>query len=174
MKVLHFVKLGIYIAIGVLLAIFRDFIIENLSFTVPAIFILYGVEAIGFTIFYHPKDFHLQHRFYWGIVELLLGVVVLAAIIDFETVCIVWAIWSILREAEEIRDAVQTFDSVITSIISIVTGIINVVFSVLLIIHPGPHHAMTHLYLLIVELTVASSIPIIDYYLYKIDYKDRV
>ena len=174
MKVLRFTKLAIYLTIGVLLGVFHVFIIDNLSFTLPIIMILYGIEAVSMAVYYHRKDFHIQHRFYWGLVEILLGIVVLVAVVDFEVTCIVWAIWAILREAEEIREAVETKDSLITSIIVIAIGIINMVFSVLLIIHPGEHHATIHLYLLIVELAVASIVPIIDYYVYHVDHKNAI
>ena len=174
MKYLRFTKLAIYLTIGVLLGVFHVFIIDNLSFTLPIIIVLYGIESISVSIYYHRKDFYIKHRFYWGIVEMLLGLIVLIYVVDFEVTCIVWAIWAILREAEEIREAVETIDCLITSIIVIVAGIVNIVFSVLLIIFPTEHHATEHLYLLIVELAVASIVPIIDFYFYKVDHKNSI
>ena len=174
MKYFRIIKFINFIIIGVLLGVFHEFIINNLSFTLPIIIVLYGIEATVISIVYHKKDFYIKHRFYWGLVEILLGLVVLFYIIDFETTCIVWAIWALLREAGEFREAVDTLDSLITSIILIATGIVNVVFSILLVMHPGVEHATTHLYLLIVELVVNSGIPLIDYYVYGKDNTEKM
>ena len=88
---------------------------------------------------------------------------------EFSTVCIVWAIWAILREANEIREAVSELSNLVPSIIELATGIVNIVFSILMIITPTPQHATIHLYLLIIELAVASGIPIINHYFYHVD-----
>ena len=169
MKYFRFIKLAIYLTLGILLGIFHVFIIENLSYALPSNMILYGLESLSFSLYYHRRDFYKEHRFYWGLVEILLGVVVLTSVTDFEVVCITWAIWAILREAEEIKEAVLELSNLIPSLIIIIAGIVNIVFSVLLIMYPGEHHATIHLYLLIVELAIASIIPIINHYFYHID-----
>ena len=169
MKYFRFVKLGVFVAIGVVLGAFHTFMVENLRYSLTTIMILYGLEALSFSLYYHRKDFYKQHRFYWGLVEILLGVVVMSSVSDFTTICITWAIWAILREAEEIKEAVLDISNLITSIIEIITGTVNVVFSVLMIMNPTFEHATIHLYLLIVELVIASGIPIINHYFYHVD-----
>ena len=169
MKYFRFIKLAIYLTIGVILGIYHVFMIEHLRFALPTIMILYGVEALCFAIYYHRKKCYLEQRFYWGLVEILLAVVTMTCVKEFSTVCIVWAIWAILREANEIREAVSELSNLIPSIVELATGIINIVFSVLMIITPTPEHATIHLYLLIIELVVASGIPIINHYFYHVD-----
>ena len=169
MKYFRFIKLTVYLTIGVLLGVFHVFMVEHLKYTLSIIILLYGLEALSFAIYYHRKKCYLEHRFYWGLVEVLLGIVTLTSIEDFNTVCIVWAIWAILRESWEIKEAVSNFSNLIPSLIELVTGLVNIVFSVLLIIHPGEHHATIHLFLLIVELAIASILPIINHYVYHID-----
>ena len=169
MKYFRFIKLAIYLTIGVILGIYHVFMIEHLRYALPTIMILYGVEALCFAIYYHRKKCYFEQRFYWGLVEILLAVVTMTCVKEFSTVCIVWAIWAILREANEIREAVSELSNLIPSIVELATGIINIVFSVLMIITPTPEHATIHLYLLIIELVVASGIPIINHYFYHVD-----
>ena len=169
MKYFRFIKLAIYLTIGVLLGVYHTYMVEHLKYTLPTIMLLYGLEAVCFAVYYHRNKCYLEQRFYWGLVEMLLAFVIVFAVNDFVTVCIIWAIWAILREANEIREAVTELSNLIPSTIEIVAGLVNVVFSVLLIINPTVQHATVHLYLLIVELVLTSGLPIINHFIYHID-----
>ena len=169
MKYYRFIKLALFLVVGVLIGVYHTFMVENLKYTLPTIMIFYGVEAIAFAIYYSRKKCYLEYRLYWGHVEILLGLLVLTNVEDFSTICIVWAIWAILREAWETKVAVSNLTDLVPSIIELTAGLANVIFSILMIMNPNEHHATIHLYLLIVELGVASILPIVRYYVYHID-----
>ena len=76
--------------------------------------------------------------------------------------CVIWAAWSILREAFEIKELFLKIKSVVLTIISGIESIAVIVLSVMLILEPGEHHAMIHLYLLLVELVLTPLVPLLD------------
>ena len=75
------------------------------------------------------------------------------------TICIIWAVWAILREADEIAEYYELFKERIPCLLGFAESVVAIVFSITLIIEPGEHHAMIHMYLLIVELLSAVIFP---------------
>ena len=79
-----------------------------------------------------------------------------------EVTCVIWATWSIVRESFEIKELVTEIKSWTLTIISGIESIAVIVFSVMLILEPGEHHAMIHMYLLLFELILTPLIPLLD------------
>lgn len=167
MKIARLIRFLIYLAGAVLLAIFHRYTVHHIKYIVPVVMLLYGLEAIVTSIFINKNAFYSQQEFYWGITEIVLATLIMAAIGDFVVICVIWAVWSILRETDEIKVAVIEFKKyTITSIISTLESLANMALSIFLIISPTTAHATTHLYLLIVELVIAGALPLIRYYIY--------
>ena len=82
--------------------------------------------------------------------------------ISFETICVVWAVWSILREAYEIKEIVIDLKSIAPRIISGVESLIMIGLSISLVLHPTLEHVMIHIYFLTVELLLSPLIPLMD------------
>lgn len=158
----NLVKLGVYIVLGILIFIFREFFVEHLKYFIGGLMILYAFEENLFIIIYHIHHILHQDKVYLGFIELLLGIVLLCVNISFEGVCVIWATWSILREAYEIKEIACEIKTIPPKILSGIESIVVIVFSILLIANPTEHHAMVHLYLLIVELVVAPLTPLLD------------
>ena len=76
--------------------------------------------------------------------------------------CVIWATWSIIREAFEIREIITEVKTTVLKIISGIESIAVIVLSVMLILEPGEHHAMIHLYLLLAELVLTPLVPLLD------------
>lgn len=160
------IKLGIYAVLAVLVFFFREPLVENLKYFIGGLMLLYGLEEILFEIIYSRHHILHQGKIYLGFIELLLGIVVLVVNMpdEFEImyVCIIWATWSILREAYEIKEMFSEIKCLIPKIISGTESAIIIVFSILLIVEPGAHHAMIHLYLLLAELVISPLTPLLD------------
>ena len=62
----------------------------------------------------------------------------------------------------------EKLKNIVPKILSGVESIVIIVFSILLLIEPGHHHAMIHLYLLMAELVIAPLTPLLDELLTKI------
>ena len=158
----NLIKLGVYIVLAVLVFIFRETLVENLKYFIGGLMILYAVEEVLFIILHHIHHILHEEKVYLGFIELLLGIVLLCVPVSYESVCIIWATWSILRESYEVKEIFCELHNIVPKIISGIESIVIIVFSILLIIEPGEHHAMIHLYLLLAELVVTPLTPLLD------------
>ena len=156
------IKLGVFAILAILVFVFREPLVENLKYFIGGLMLLYGLEEILFEILYSRHHILHQGKLYLGFIELLLGVVMLSAPMSYESVCIIWATWSILREAYEIKEVFSEIKCLVPKIISAIESVVVIVFSILLIMEPGEHHAMIHLYLLLAELIVSPLTPLLD------------
>lgn len=162
------VKLAIFVVLAVLVFVFREQLIEHLKYFIGGLMLLYGVEEVLFEVIFHGKNFWKCEKTYLGLVELILGTTLFFFPLEgnaeeiIKMTCVIWAAWSIIREAFEIRELIVEIKSVVLTIISGIESVAVIVLSVMLILEPGEHHAMIHLYLLLVELVVAPLTPLLD------------
>lgn len=163
----NLIKLGLYVVLAVLIFIFREQLVEHLKFFIGGLMILYAVEEILFIIIHHIHHILHEDKVYLGFIELILGIVLMCVNVSYESVCIIWATWSILRESYEIKEIACELKHIVPKIISGVESLVIIIFSILLIIEPGEHHAMIHLYLLLAELVIAPLTPLLDELLMK-------
>ena len=162
----HFVyisiKLAIFTLLAVLVLVSRDAQVEHLKPFIGALMLLYGFEEIFYESFFHHLHFIHEPKTYLGLIELIFGVVLIVAPLQFEYVCIIWATWSIVRESYELKEIVSDFKTLPPKILSGVESITVIVFSVMLILEPGEHHATIHMCLLVVELILNPLVVLID------------
>ena len=158
----NLIKLIVYAVLAVLVFVFREVLIENLKYLIGGLMIFYSLEEVLFIVLHHIHNFLKEDKVYLGFIELVLGVVLLCVNISYESVCIIWATWSILRESYEIKEIACELHHLVPKILSGIESIVVIVFSIMLIIEPGEHHAMIHLYLLLVELIVTPLTPLLD------------
>ena len=123
---------------------------------------MYGTLGILALTLEKVKPIYEGHGFLFYAVEILLGLTTLFFIEEYETVCIIWAVWSILRESVELQEIVSGELHISLGILSGVESVAVIVLSVMLMIEPGEHHAMIHSYLLCVELVLTGVIPMIS------------
>lgn len=156
------VKLAIYVAIAVCVGLFQQGLLAYLKHFIGGLMVFYGLEEILYLVLVHRARFYREDKMYFGFVELVLGVGVLFAPLAIETVCMVWATWSIMREAVEIKEVILELKSWTSRTISLIESIAVIVFSIMLIFVPDDEHATTHLRILTIELILAPLIPLMD------------
>lgn len=162
------VKLAIFVVLAVLVFIFREQLVEHLKYFIGGLILLYGVEEILFEVIFHGKNFWKCEKTYLGLVELILGITLFFFPLEataeevVKMTCVIWAAWSIIREAFEIRELVVEIKSIVLTIISGIESVAAIVLSVMLLLEPGEHHAMIHLYLLLAELVLTPLVPLLD------------
>ena len=167
-------KLIAFTVLAVLIVIFREFHVTNLRYTVGALMLLYGIEEIIFEYIYYRHQFKEKSKTYIGIVELILGITLLLnKNMSYETVCVTWAVWSMIRESYELKEIVTELHFYIPRFTSLFESLAVFIFSVMLILTPNEHHAMTHIYLLFFELLLNPLVPLMDYYIGAIKNKDH-
>ena len=159
------VKLALFVTLAVLVFIFREKGVEHLKPFIGSLMVLYGVDGVAYELVCHGKHFYLANKTYLGFIELMLGIVLIAVPIQFEYVCVIWATWSIIREAHEIKEIVVDMKMILPRILSGAESIAAIVFSILLILEPGEHHALIHMCLLSVELILNPLVLLIDEFL---------
>lgn len=157
-----FIKLALFITIAVLIIVFREQLIEYIDHFIGTLMVVYGIEELLSEILFAGKLLLTKDKFYLGIIDILLGVVLIFTKLSYEATCVIWAAWSIIRESFEIKDIFAELHVLIPRIVYGIESVVVIVFSIMLIAEPGEHHAMIHLYLLLAELTLNPLIPLID------------
>lgn len=162
MKFYHYIKLVIFIAFATLIFVYNKELLEYLHYLVSSLMIAFGVENIIVKIIKDKKKCFKDLWFAYGFAELLIGLVMIISIRDYTSICVIWGVWSILREAIELHEIASGELKGIPAILSGVESIVAIVFSIMLIMEPGEHHAHVHVYLLIPELLVSGFVPVLD------------
>ena len=147
---------------AILLLIFNEFFLHNLRWFIGGLIVVYGTLGILALTLEKVKPIYEGHGFLFYAVEILLGLTTLFFIEEYETVCIIWAVWSILRESVELQEIVSGELHLSMGVLSALESVAVIVLSVMLMIEPGEHHAMIHSYLLCVELVLTGVIPMIS------------
>lgn len=162
----YIIKLVMFAILAACVFIFRYTLANNLRHFIALLMLVYGVEEIVFELIHSKKKFLYSSKVYLGFVEIIVAITVMIAIpastISFETICVVWAVWSILREAYEIKEIVIDLKSIAPRIISGVESLTMIILSIALILHPTLEHVMIHIYFLMVELLLSPLIPLMD------------
>ena len=167
MKIWKSIKTALYIAVAVLIIVFREPVVENIKYLVGSLMIVYGAEKAILSLVNRHEKFEL-YSLIWGVIEVMVGTITIAFINEYSSVCVIWAIWAILREALEVEECILEFkEKTVVCVLSLIESAVAIVFSILLMIHPTEHHAMTHIYLLAVELITCVLFPHINYLLEK-------
>lgn len=164
MKIYNYIKFVIFIALAVLLCIYHYEALDSIKYIVSSLMMFFGLEGVVLSIVKNKKKCLRDIWLTLGAAEFLIGITVILGVNgddEFVTVCIVWAVWTILREAVELHEIAKGEVRGLSALISGVESIVAIVFSVMLIITPVPHHAHTHVILLIVELIVTVLVPLI-------------
>ena len=156
------IKLSVFVTMAIFIFIFRESFVAHLNYFIGTLMIIYGLEEVIYEVYYFGKDFWKQERIFLGFLEILFGTVLLLSQLPIEYVCIIWASWSIIKQAFEIRELVVVVKSWTLTIISGFESIAIIILSVMLILEPGEHHAMMHLFLLLVELFLTPGVPLLD------------
>lgn len=174
MKIIKWIRFCLYVVLGVLVFIFHEFVLEHLNYTVGGIMIFFGLES-AFEIMIHKQLLKNPIIYFNEIMVFLLGVILLflPGNEHFVTVCVVWSVWSILREGWEVGEKVVSKElHWPIAIINLTESIVVIVLSIMLIFNPTEHHALVHVYLLGIELLLEVLFPIINTIYEKITKKE--
>ena len=162
----YITRLALCLIIAILIGVFSTQLLNYIHFLVGAVMVLYGLEGVFLPLTRFKKGFIHHYQFYLGSLEMLLGILMLSAIRNFEYVCIIWGTWTIVRESFELYETEHKIHHKFPAVFSLVLSIIEIIFSILLILFATEHHALTHIYLLIPEFVIYGLSPFL-FYLYQ-------
>ena len=161
MRTYFIIRLVFYTAIATLIGVFSLQLLDYLSYLVGTVMLLFGLEGVILPIIKVHKKFIHEPAFFLGLVDVTLGIVVIAAIHQFDYVCIIWATWTIVREAFDFLEIAHKVWNKFPAIFSFILSVTEIVFSILLLIYATEHHALTHIYLLIPEFIINALSPLL-------------
>ena len=162
MKVYHFSKLAIFIAFSILIGVFADKLVGYLRYFIGALFLAYSLDNFVSLLLEKKKNFYKEPVIVYDFIQFIIGIIVLVGVEDFSDICIFWGVVSMLREAFEISDILTKKVTGWVALISAVESIVVIAFCIVLLFNPTEEHAKHHIYLLIVELIVTASSPVLN------------
>lgn len=172
MKIYKCIKFGLFVVLGISIFFLMDTYVEQLRYFIGGLITLYGID--GFCLWFFEKDREQKmHFLFKAIVQLILGLCTLVLIDDIKVICVIWAVWAILREADEIAEYYEMFKEKVPCLLGFLESVIAIVFSIMLIMEPGEHHAKIHMYLLIVELLSTVIFPQLRFAYFKYIAKEK-
>jgi len=174
-KAIKAFKFVSFVVWGILVFIFKDKIAEHshehfyLAALVASLMFAYSI--FDFVDMLEKKKTLAAHtKLFDCLIQIVFGIVILAVANireDYETICIIWAVWSICREGEELAEDLERFKEHIPAYLNVIESIIVLVLSFMLIANPHPEHAKLHLILLGFELILGVVFPHVDYFFVK-------
>ena len=166
-KIYKLVKLILFVAAGIAILVCNKLIMNEegaiINGLVGAIIAIYGIEGILLPIFTHKIKSESVEMLN-GAVNVLIAVIMIFLLeghpYELRIVCVLWSVWSIMREGVEIYEkVVEGFKKhPITSTVNLAESVVVIVFSIMLITakdaHELEHHAHAHVILLGIELII--------------------
>lgn len=160
MKIVRISKAVLYIAIATLIFILNSRIMPYVGYLVGGVITLYALEELFVILI--EKDRSYGRAFLYDVVaQLLISALLFISANDISAVCIVWGVWSILRESREMTRAIAKLKVYRLGIISIAESVAVIFLSFLMVVHPDENHAFFHTILLGIELVLV----VVFYYL---------
>ena len=169
MKNYKLFKLITYIIGGLLVIIFNNELLGYANFLLGSVVTIMSINSLIAIL--KEKDIK-ENSFNIAKEVLLINLGIITLFLYKETylisVCVIWAIWSIIREEWEVIEALHTFKSKVIIILNIIESLALFIVAVLLIFNPNEHHLHIHIILLGIELVLEVLFPHFDYLFQKI------
>ena len=166
MKPIQIIKTVLFVIGGVLIIVFHDALMADeasyVGLIVGLVVVFYGLSMTVDSIV-SKKYFGENKLFFGALSQFLIATALFVVSESIYDVCLVWAVWSILREGKEASEALHAVVNKKPGILNIIESIIVIYFSFVMILDPGEHHASFHLYLLGVELFLEVFFPMINH-----------
>ena len=169
-RTLKTIKLVIFIVWGILLFIFNKQIANHgeIYLAILVASLMFAYSLFDFIDMLEKKKTLAAHtKLFDCIIQVIFGTLILTVpeIRDtYSTICIIWAVWSICREGEELAEDMERFKEHIPAYLNVIESIIVLVLSFMLIASPHEEHAVSHVILLGFELILGVLFPHVDYF----------
>ena len=156
-KSLRITKATLYIAVAILILIFHEKIMPSVAFLVGGVILAYALEELIFLI--AEKKFADMAE---SIIQIVLAILLFLAHDDIVKVCVIWGVWSVIREGREMAHALPRIRKHFLASVNVAESIVVIVLSATMILEPGEHHAHIHVILLAIELILEIVFPILE------------
>ena len=165
MKFVRIARSVVFLAAGVLTLVLHDLIMKDggalVGIIVGAAVSIYGLDMTVRGIA-AKKLFGENYLLFGALSQFLIAAALFAVSGSIESVCVIWAVWSILREGKESSEALHRVINKRSGILSIIESVVVIVFSFMMIMEPSEHHASLHVYILGIELILEIGFMLLD------------
>lgn len=156
-KALKITKAVLYITAGILIFFLYETMMPYVAFLVGGVVLAYALEELCFQIA-RRKFADLAG----SLIQIILAVLLFLSHNDIEKICVIWGVWSIIREGRELTHELSHVKESKIAVLDILESIVVTVLSVMLVLTPGEHHAKIHLIILGVELILEILFPFLE------------
>ncbi len=168
------IKAVLFVLAGIAILVLHSRIMPYAGYVVGGVVIVYALEDFILSII-SKKIVNAESPFFEDVVQVLIGILLIISSKEIEKVCVIWGIWSIIRESKELTEAIVKVAKKRPGTINAIESVVVIVMSVLMIISPSEHHAHVHIILLgielILEIVFEFTDVIYDKYLAKKSFK---
>jgi len=147
----HILKTILYVSAGILIFILHDAFMPYVGYLVGGVVIVYALEEFIIATATKTLVYGRGHLID-VITQTAIGVLLILSAEDVIKVCLIWGVWSILRESKELTRALAAVFRKRPGHINAVESVVMIVLSAIMVIEPSAHHAHIHVILLGVEL----------------------
>lgn len=167
MDIWNSIKTTIYMIAGILIIIFNKAIFAYVEYVVSAVIIAYGINFIirGIT---NKSLFKDTSKLVSAVTNILVGIALILTGDDPVTLCVIWGVWSILREGTEIAELLPELIEKKVGFLDLAESIAIIVLSFILIMEPTEHHIQFHIIILGIELILEVLFPLFNKLIEKI------
>lgn len=162
MKYFERIKAVLYLLAAVLIFIFPHQIMPGVGYLVGGVILAYSVDEIV-EMLHEKKYAHLAG----AVIQIVIAVLMFLTAKDVERICVIWGVWSIIRESRELTEALLHIKVRRMAVVDIAESVIVLVLSAFLVMEPGEHHAFVHLIVLGIELILEILFPLLEQLLQK-------
>ena len=156
-KALWWTKAVLFITAAILIFIFHEEVMPYAAFLVGGVILAYAVEELGFLI--ARKKYADMAA---GLIEIMLAVLLFIVHDNILSICVIWGVWSVIREGREMTHAIAHFRKQRLALLNIAESVVVIVLSCMMILEPGHHHAHIHVILLGIELLLEIAFPLAE------------
>ena len=161
MKVWKIIKFVLYMAAGVTILVFNHPVMSVVGYLVGAVILAYGIEPILVGAF-QKKLFKENSALFDGLIYILLAVSLFIVSDDIIKICLIWAVWSMIREGKELAESVHHIREKRPGLTNLIESVVIIAFSFTMVLEPGEHHAHIHVIILGIELMLEVIFPLFD------------
>ncbi len=156
-KALRYTKTGLYILSAILIFIFHNNFIDYVAYLVGAVIMAYALEEMIYLIIEKRPGETAE-----ALIQLILSALLFIAHDDIIKICIIWGVWSIIREGREATRAIVNFRKQHLATLNIIESIVVTVLSAYMVLDPSDHHAHLHVIILGIELILEVMFPLLE------------
>ena len=166
MKPFGIIKTILYLIGGIAVLALNETIMEQhyyVGIVVGIVILSYAIDVMIIGVI--SRNILTRVGIYTVITHVLLAVVLFIVRDTLVTVCLVWAVWTILREGNEISEGIHRIMNKKSGFINILESVVIIMFSFAMILEPTEHHAHVHIIILGIELILEALFPFINNWL---------